>query len=43
MLGINDNKKKNNDLDDLLGSGPKLGTDKLKKKGTDFFGGLDDF
>lgn len=43
MLGINDNKRKNNDLDDLLGNGPKLGTDKGKKKGTDFFGGLDDF
>ena len=43
MLGINDNKNKKNDLDDLLGGGPKLNNERQKKKATDFFGGLDDF
>jgi hypothetical protein len=41
MLGINKNKKKSDDLDDLLSGGNKVDTKKNKKRADDFFNDMD--
>ena len=41
MLGIDKNKKKDSDLDDLLGTGNKVDKKKEKKRGDDFFEDMD--